>query len=62
MDWARAISTFRMVRFLLVVISGTGSVLNSLVGIPLSVSVDDDGGLARVGFEASSESYYILLF
>ena len=40
----------------------TASILNSLGGIPLSVSMDDEGGVASVEFEASSESYYILLF
>jgi hypothetical protein len=39
-----------------------GSVSGSLGGIPLSVSMDAAGGIANVEFEASSESYYILLF
>lgn len=62
MDMARAISTFKMLRFLLVASLAMGSVSNSLGGIPLSVSVDDDGGVASVEFEASSKFYYILLF
>jgi hypothetical protein len=45
-----------------VVSLATASILNSLGGIPLSVSMDDEGGVASVEFEASSESYYILLF
>jgi hypothetical protein len=48
-----------MLRFLLVASLAMGSVSNSLGGIPLSVSVDDDGGVASVEFEASSKFYYI---